>query len=182
MKAIGRAPAEHGLRDLSSPGDAALDARRARVLSAPSAVLALVAQRRERRRVAPVQRRLSGREQADQRRVGRSDDRCPARRAARGRVVNEHWRVTPFDAVVGIEDRRVDDRPEPLTGGVRRIRRNQRVDEDLIPLQHLVHGGGLRRLVRGFDGSGTDDAQRDEEGDPRSTLLLLRFMDVCPFA
>ena len=50
---------------------------------------------------------------------------------------NENRRVAPFDAVVRIEDRRVNDRPEPLTGGVRRIRRNERVDEDLIPVQHL---------------------------------------------
>ena len=53
--------------------------------------------------------------------------------------------VALFDAVVRIEDRRVNDRPEPLTGGVRGIRRNQRFDEDLIPVQHLRHA---RRLVR----------------------------------
>ena len=69
------------------------------------------------------------------------------REAPRGAVGNENWRVAPFDAVVGVEDRGVHDRPEPLTRGIRRIRRNQRVDEDLVPLQHLVRVGWWRRLV-----------------------------------
>ena len=41
---IGRAPGEHGLRDLGSPGDAALDARRARaVVRSPSLASSLSA-------------------------------------------------------------------------------------------------------------------------------------------
>ena len=79
-------------------------------------------------------------------------------------VVNENWRVAPLDAVVRIEDRRVDDRPEPLTGGVRRICRDERVDEDLIPLQHLVElGGSRRRRLRGSDRRGNEEGQPDRE-------------------
>ena len=103
-----------------------------------AAVFAIVAQCRQRCRIAGIQRRLSGREQADQRSVGRSNDCSSARRAVAAPCVNENWRVALFDAVVRIEDRRVNDRPEPLTRGVRGIRRNERVDENLIPLQHLI--------------------------------------------
>ena len=53
-------------------------------------------------------------------------------------IANEKWCITLFDAVVGVENRRMNDRSEPLTGRVRRIRRNQHLDEDLIPLKHLV--------------------------------------------
>ncbi len=82
-------------------------------------------------------------------------------------VSNEYWRVASFDPVVGVEDRRVNDRPEPLTRRVRRTRRNQRVDEDLIPFQHLVDAGGrLRRLLRGLDGSRTKECQRNEKDEP----------------
>ena len=52
--------------------------------------------------------------------------------------MNKDWRVAPLDAVVRVEDRRVNDRPEPLTRRICGVRRNERVDEDLIPLQHLV--------------------------------------------
>ena len=57
--------------------------------------------------------------------------------------MNEDRCVAPLDAVEGIEDRRVHDRPEPLTGGVRRVRRDQRVNEDLVPIEHLIAGGRL---------------------------------------
>ena len=62
-------------------------------------------------------------------------------------IVNENRRVAAFDAVVGIEDGGVDNGPESLTRGIRRIGRNQGVDEDLVPLQHLV-GVLVRRLSR----------------------------------
>ena len=78
-----------------------------------------------------------------------------ARRDAPGGalIVTRNRCVAPLDAVVGVEDRRVNDRSEPLAGGVRRIRRNECVDEDLIPLQHLVdEDRRLGRLLRGFDG------------------------------
>ena len=70
-------------------------------------------------------------------------------------IVNKNWRIALLDAVVRIEDRCVNNRPEPLTGRVRCIRRNERVDEDLIPLQNLVYG---RRLLRGLN------RRRNEEG------------------
>ena len=124
----------------------------------------MLAQCRERCRIAGIQRRLSGREQADQRSVGRSNDCSSARRAAGVRTVNENWCVARLYAVVRIEDRRVNDRPEPLTRGVRGIGRNERVDEDLIPLQHLIDASGIRRrLLRGSDGRGNEERQRDEE-------------------
>ena len=61
-EAVGGAPGEHSLRDLDSPGDAALDARRAHVLSSARVLVAraLVAEHCERRLIARVQRRLSG--------------------------------------------------------------------------------------------------------------------------
>jgi hypothetical protein len=105
-------------------------------------MLAIVAQGRERCVITGIQFCQPGREQAGQCRVGRGDDRRPARRAVMGPVVNEHWRVTLLDAVVGIEDRGVDDRPQALTGGVRRVCGDQRVDEDLIPFQYLVDRRG----------------------------------------
>jgi hypothetical protein len=49
--------------------------------------------------------------------------------------VNEDWSVSPLDAIERIEDRGVNDRPEPLTGRVGGIRCNERVDEDLVPIQ-----------------------------------------------
>ena len=69
------------------------------------------------------------------------------REAPRGApIANEEWCISLFDAVVGVENRRMNDGSEPLTGRVRRIRRNQHLDEDLIPLEHLVDGSGpLRR-------------------------------------
>ena len=48
--------------------------------------------------------------------------------------------VSSLDPVVGVEDRGVNDRAEPLTRRICRIRRNERVDEDLVPFQHLVDG------------------------------------------
>ena len=52
--------------------------------------------------------------------------------------MNENWCVTSLDAVVRVEYRRVNDRSESLAGGVCRIGCDERVNEDLIPLQHLV--------------------------------------------
>ena len=103
-----------------------------------AAVFAVFAQCRQRCRIAGIQRRLSGREQADQRSVGRSDDCSSSRRAVVGAGVHENWRVTFLDAVVSIEYRSVNDCPEALTRGVRRVRRDECVDENLIPLQYLV--------------------------------------------
>ena len=61
------------------------------------------------------------------------------RDAPRGAVaVDEDRFVAPLDAVVRIEDRRVHDGAEPLTRRVRGIRRDERVDKDLIPLENLV--------------------------------------------
>ena len=85
-------------------------------------------------------------------------------------VVNEDWCVALFDAVVGIEDRRVNDRPEPLTGGVRRIRRNERVDEDLIPVQHLRY----RRVFECDPGFQPGPGQRPGLHDRRRGLDLVR--------
>jgi hypothetical protein len=78
--------------------------------------------------------------------VRRSDYRRSARCTGGGLIVDKDRCIAPFDPVVRIEDRRVNDCPEPLAGGVRRIGRNQRVDEDLIPFKHLI---GLRLPRRG---------------------------------
>jgi hypothetical protein len=43
-----------------------------------------------------------------------------------------------LDAVVRIEDRAVNDRPQSLARRVCRVRGDKRVDKDLIPLQDLV--------------------------------------------
>ena len=53
-------------------------------------------------------------------------------------VLDEDRRVPALDPVVGIEDRRVNDRAEALTGRIRRVRRDERLDEDLVPFQNLV--------------------------------------------
>ena len=111
-------------------------------------VLAIVTQRRERRVITRLQLCQSRRKQAGQCGVGRGDHRRPARRAGVGPVVNENWCVTLLDAVVGIEDRRVNDRPQALTGGVRRVGRNQRVDENLIPFQYRLTGADDSEPVR----------------------------------
>ena len=66
--------------------------------------------------------------------------------------MDEDWRVASFDAVVCIEDRGVHDGPEPLTRGVRRIRRNERVDEDLIPVQHFRRGSSFSSVIAVTDG------------------------------
>ena len=70
--------------------------------------------------------------------AARSDDRGPARRPRWSAAVNEHWRIALFDAVVGVEDRCMQDRSEPLTRRVGGIRCNECIDEDLIPLQDRV--------------------------------------------
>jgi hypothetical protein len=51
--------------------------------------------------------------------------------------VNEDGCVSLLDAIERIEDRRVNNRPEPLTGRVGCIRCNERVDEDLVSIQYL---------------------------------------------
>ena len=114
--------------------------------------------------------------------MGRGDDRRSARRAVVGPVVNENWCVTSLDAVVGIEDRRVNDRPEALTGGVRRVRRNQRVDEDLIPFQYLVDWAAIRKRTARFrleTRRGRGPTRRVKAAP--MTLRLLRFI-AFPFA
>ena len=99
------------------------------------------------------------------------------RDAPRGALVaNEDWCVSLFDAVVGVEDRRMNDRSEPLAGRVRRIRRNERVDEDLIPLEHLVDGGGLLRRVLpalGVRRSDSEDEPSHRYDDKSSSKLTL---------
>ena len=84
--------------------------------------------------------------------------------------MNEEWCVATVDAVESIEDRRVYDGPEPLTGGVRRVRGNQRVDEDLVPLEH---GAGEDRpfgsRASGVNWSMNENGQPGEEaGGSRS--------------
>ena len=66
-------------------------------------------------------------------------------------VLDEDRRVAALDPVEGIEDGRVNDRSEALTRRIRRVRRNQRLDEDLIPFQNLVRVllGCLRSLRAG---------------------------------
>ena len=136
-EAVCRAPGEYGLRDVCAPRDAALPRL--------SAVSAVVAERRERSRVPVTQLCRPGREQADQRRVRGSNDRCPARRSGRNEalsvavdVLDEDRRVAALDPVVGIEDGCVNDGAEALARRVRRVRRDERLDEDLIPVQYLV--------------------------------------------
>ena len=152
--------------------------------SAPLACLvAIVAQRRERSRIARIQRRLLRRKQAGPRSVRCSDDRRSARRAVRGLVVNENWCIALLDAVVGIEDRRVNNRPEPLTRGVRRVCCNERVDQDLIPLQHLV--GFLIEVLCPCDGTGDQKSYPEAKtDDDRTTFyqsigfhILILFID-----
>jgi hypothetical protein len=127
---VTRAPGEHGLRYQRPPFDAAL-ARFA-------AVLVIITQRSERSCIAGIQLRLPGGEQGDQRLVRRSDDGRSARRACRGLILNEDRCVAPFDPVVGVEDGGLHDRSEPLAGRVWRVRRDERVDEDLVPVENLV--------------------------------------------
>src|SRR5262245_7375243 len=43
-----------------------------------------------------------------------------------------------FDAVVRVEDRCVNDRSESLAGRIRCIGCDERVNEDLVPFQHLI--------------------------------------------
>jgi hypothetical protein len=100
-------------------------------------VVAFIAQRCNGSRIAGIQRWLLRWEEADQRSVRRRDHRRPARGAVRRPVVNEDGCVSLLDAIERIEDRRVNDRPEPLTGRVGCIRCNERVDEDLVPIQYL---------------------------------------------
>ena len=109
------------------------------------AVSAVVAERRQRSRVALTQLCRPSGKQAHQRRVRGSDDRCAPRRSVRGEalavavdVLDEDRRVAALDPVVGIEDGRVNDGAEALARRIRRVRRNERVDEDLIPFQNLV--------------------------------------------
>ena len=73
------------------------------------------------------------------------------RRSAR----HEDWRIASLDSVVGIEDRGVNDRAEPLTRRIRGIRRNERIDENLVPFEHLVHGQGVLGLCRRFRSRGS---------------------------
>jgi hypothetical protein len=76
--------------------------------------------------------------------------------------LDKDWCVTPLDAVIRIEDRGVNDRPKPLARGICRVRGNERVDEDLVPLQYLVGIVGRSpagRYQRQADGSGQDDAR-----------------------
>ena len=104
--------------------------------------------------------RRQGREYADERGVCRGNHRGPTRCAMRRGAVHEDWRVPLLDPVVRIEDRRVNDRAEALTGRICGIGRNQRIDEDLVPFQHLVDGDRPFRLLRRFG------RRRDEEGIP----------------
>ena len=76
-------------------------------------------------------------------------------------TVNEEWCIATVDAVQRIEDRRVHDGTEPLTGGVRRARSDQRVNEDLVPLEHRVAKG---RFFRGL--AGRVERTREQEGQP----------------
>src|SRR5438876_9956435 len=132
-------------------------------------VVAIVAQRRERSRIAGIQRWLLGRKQAGQHGVRCSDDRRSARRAVGRLVVNENWCIALLDAVVGIEDRRVNNRPDPRTRGVRGICRNERVDEDLIPLQHLV--GFLIEVLCPCDGTGDQKSYPEAKTDDDRTTF-----------
>ena len=139
-EAVGRTPGEYGLRHLHPPRDPAFPR-----LSAVSAVSAVVAERCERGRVAVTKLRRSRGKQSKERRIRGSNDSRSARRSRRNQalsvavdVLNEERRVTALDPVVGIEDRRVDDRAEALARRVRRVRRDERLDEDLVPVQHLV--------------------------------------------
>jgi hypothetical protein len=101
---------------------------------------AVVAERLHGGSVAGIERCLARGKEAGQRRVGGSDHRRSTGRALRSRALNEDRRVAPFDAVERIEDRGVHDSPEPLARRVGGACRNQRVDEYLVPLQHLVDG------------------------------------------
>ena len=87
-----------------------------------------------------MRRKQMRRKQTHQRRVRGSDDRSAARCSLWRRILNSDRRIASFDAVVGIEDRSVNDGPKPLTRRIRCFRRNESVDEDLIPLQNLVRG------------------------------------------
>jgi len=128
---------------------------------------AIVAERREGSRIAGVERRplrrRQGREETYDRVVCRSDDRSSTGRAPRRAAVDVDRCVTALDTVVGVEDGGVKNRPEPLAGRVRRIGRNQCVDEDLVPFQYLVDWSGLlRSRLYGFDWRRNDKAQPDQ--------------------
>jgi hypothetical protein len=125
-----RAPREHGVRDLDAPGNAALPRL--------AAVSIIVAECGQRRGVPHLQHGLLRGKQARQRGVRRCDHRCSARGSRRRRVMDEDRRVTPLDAVVRVVHSRVNNRPEPLTRRIWCVRHDQHVDEDLVPLQHLV--------------------------------------------
>ena len=163
---IGRPPGEHGLSHLGPPFATALDASLASALSSTRevAVRAAFGERREGRVVARFQRRLLRREEACERRVRGSDDSPAPRDSADSSTVNEERCIATVDAVQRIEDRRVYDGTEPLTGGVRRARRDQRVNEDLVPLEHRVAEGRLfRRLAGRVERTMNQEGQPDEK-------------------
>ena len=132
-----------------------------------AAVPAVVAQRRERSRIAGIEIRSPSRKQAPESGVRRGHNRGSARSARSGTAVKEHRRVSALDPVVRVEYRGVNDGSETLTGRIRRIGRNQCVDEDLVPLEHLVDAGERpRSLLCGFDASGTEECHRGEKNEP----------------
>ena len=137
-EAVVGAHGQDRVRDVGAPVDAILDARLAEGVR-PGTRRTALAECLDRCGIRGVEhRRLPGREQADQRRVGGGDDRRLPRRAIGRPPRHEQGRVALIDAVVGIEHRRLDDGPQPRTRDVRRAGRDERVDEDLVPLEHRV--------------------------------------------
>src|SRR4030095_2441643 len=171
---VGDAPVTHSLRDLDSPADAALDARRAHVLTSARVFIAraLVAEHLERCLISRAQRLFLEREKAGQRRVRGCDDRCPARGAVRSPTLDEYRRIAPVDPGVRLKDGRVNDSAEPLTGRVRRSLRNERLVEDLIPLEYVVDAGQLWRLLRSDTQRVTTKGQRDQHAEPTDFVAV----------
>ena len=113
---IGRAPREHRMRHIGSPLDAALDAIRARPsLASRFASLAALPEKPHSWHPAPA----FGTEKGPRARCTPQRRPRPGGTPRWGRYRERNWRVALFDAVVGVEDRRMHDRSEPLTGRVR---------------------------------------------------------------
>ena len=106
----------------------------------------------------------SRRKQADERRVRGSNHRSAARRRREGFAIGV---LAALDSVERVENRRMDG-GEALTQGIRGVCDDERVDQDLVPLQDLVRSGVGRIYLSfcGIGGLGKAEQQRDAKDGP----------------
>ena len=146
VESVAGAPGEDGPRDFLSPEDAPL--------TRLTAILSIVAQRGEGRVIDVVERLLRDRNRPTSAVCAAAMTAARRDAPARGVAPDEERLVGPLDAVEGIEHRGVHDGTQTLTRRVRGVRDNEGVDEDLIPLQHLVRAlfpsGARRAPMRGM--------------------------------